>query len=124
MSEDEKFASKDDLQEWLKGRGVDEDDVAEAADKLFANRFNKPSRLLGITVDELKNDAGIQNPLARELSNQLENKVSLFRLYLLLCLLCALGKFRSNLKPMPRRCRHWVLPPSDRRHHHRRSRTL
>lgn len=64
-----KFKTVEELKEWLRNREVDEDDVETAATKLFTNDFNKPSRLLGITVEELKNDAGIQNPLARELSN-------------------------------------------------------
>ena len=71
MSADEKFKSKDELEDWLKRRGVD-DNVADAADALFAKGFNRPSALLGITVEELKSDAGIQNPLARILSNKLE----------------------------------------------------
>ena len=58
----------------MKSQGVDEDDVVEAADKLWAKEFNKPSRLLGIAVEELKNDVGIQNPLARELSNKLSQQ--------------------------------------------------
>jgi hypothetical protein len=74
MSEDNKFESKDALEEWLKSRGVDEDDVGDAAEKLFAKGFNKPSRLLGITVDELERDANIRNPIARELSNKLKDQ--------------------------------------------------
>ena len=59
MSADEKFKSKDELEDWLKRRGFD-DNVADAADALFAKGFNRPSALLGITVEELKSDAGIQ----------------------------------------------------------------
>jgi hypothetical protein len=73
MSE-EKFEKAEALEAWLKSRGVDEDDVAEAAKKLFEKGFNKPSRLLGITIQELKEYAGIEGPVARELSNRLEKK--------------------------------------------------
>lgn len=70
MSEVENFDSKDELEDWLKRRGVDDDDVVEAANKLFEKEFNRPSRILGITVEELKIDVGIKNTLARELNNK------------------------------------------------------
>jgi hypothetical protein len=73
MSE-EKFLDAAALEAWLKGKGVDDDDAGEAAKKLLANGFNKPSRLIGITVGELQSDAKIVNPLARELSNKLEKQ--------------------------------------------------
>ena len=63
MNEDVKFESKDDLKDWLKSRRVDEDDV-DAAAKLFTNGFNKPSKLLGISIQELKDHAGIVGPVA------------------------------------------------------------
>ena len=47
---DTKFANAEELKEWLLGQGVDEDDVVEAVDRLFAMKFNRPSRLFGITV--------------------------------------------------------------------------
>ena len=72
MSNDKKFESKDELETWLKGRGVDEDDVGAVAEKLFAGKYNKPSKLLGITIQELEKYAGIEGPLARGLSNNLE----------------------------------------------------
>ena len=62
MSEDIKFESKAELQEWLKGRGLDEDDAVEVSQKLFSNGYNKPSRLMGITVEELRDFAGIVGP--------------------------------------------------------------
>ena len=72
MSEDKKFESKDELADWFKERGVEEGDLGDVAEKLLMRGFHKPSRLLGITVDELKNDAKKPNPLARELSNKLK----------------------------------------------------
>jgi hypothetical protein len=72
MSNDKKFESKDDLEAWLKLRGIDEDDVGEAAKKLSAKKFNKPSRLLGITVEMLLK-AGFEDHLALELSNKLKD---------------------------------------------------
>ena len=71
MSDDKKFESKGELEAWLKSRGVDEEDVAEAAEKLFAKGFNKPSRLFGISVGMLTR-AGLSDPLALELSNKLK----------------------------------------------------
>jgi hypothetical protein len=73
MSKDNKFESKDELGEWLKSRGVDEEDAAEAAEKLFLNKFNKPSRLLGISVEMLQRIA-LSDPLALELSNKLKQQ--------------------------------------------------
>ena len=72
-ADDNRFSNKDELEYWLKRRGVDDEDAGDAAGKLLARGFNKPSRLLGITVEELKNDVGIQNPLARELMNKLKD---------------------------------------------------
>jgi NAD-dependent DNA ligase len=74
MTEKEKFESKDELEAWLERRGIDKNDVGEAAEKLFAKRFNKPSRLLGITIQELKDHSGIEGPVARELSNKLKDQ--------------------------------------------------
>jgi hypothetical protein len=73
MSE-EKFQDASALEDWLKGKGVDDVDAVKAAKKLLANGFNKPSRLIGITVGELQSDAKISNPLARELSNKLKEQ--------------------------------------------------
>ena len=74
MSEDKKFANKVELENWLKERGIDdEDDAVEAADKLFEKKFNKPSRLLGITIEMLAR-AGIGDALALELNNKLVPK--------------------------------------------------
>jgi NAD-dependent DNA ligase len=73
MSE-ENFQDAATLEAWLKGRGVDDDDVGDAAFKLFASKFNKPSRLLGITIQELKEYAEIEGPVARELSNKLKDQ--------------------------------------------------
>ena len=72
MNEDNKF-SKDELEDWLKSRGVDDDDAVEAANKLFKKKFNKPSRLLGVTIEILQG-AGIEDALAMELRNKLKNE--------------------------------------------------
>lgn len=75
MSEDKKFANRVELESWLKEeRGLDCDHAGEASEKLFSNGYNKPSRLMGITVEELKEFAGMVGPLARELSNKLVPK--------------------------------------------------
>ena len=74
MSEDRRFANKVELEDWLKSRGVDEEDVADAADALFAMGYKRPSTMLGITVQELETYAGITGPVARHLSNKLEKR--------------------------------------------------
>eukprot|EP00978_Attheya_sp_CCMP212_P045753 scaffold359549_cov47-Attheya_sp.AAC.1 len=71
MSEEKKFENAVALEAWLKSRGIDKDDVAEAAKILFGKKFNKPSRLLDISVDALTR-AGITDPVAQELSNKLK----------------------------------------------------
>ena len=70
---DKKFESKDELEAWLKQQEVEEDDVGAVAEKLFANKFHKESRLRNITTQELAKYAGIEGPVARELSNKLSN---------------------------------------------------
>lgn len=55
----------------MKQRGVDGNDAGAAAEKLFAGTYNKPSRLWGITMQELEKYAGVEGPGARELSNKL-----------------------------------------------------
>ena len=72
---DKKFESKDELEAWLKQQEVEieEDDVGAVAEKLFANKFHKESRLRNITIQELAKYAGIEGPVARELSNKLSN---------------------------------------------------
>ena len=53
-SDDKKFRSPEDLQEWLvKGRGVDETKAAKAAPVLFQHEFDTPSTLIGISEQEL-----------------------------------------------------------------------
>eukprot|EP00978_Attheya_sp_CCMP212_P029625 scaffold105914_cov26-Attheya_sp.AAC.1 len=70
MSE-EKFQDASALEAWLKGKDVDQDDVAEAGKILFGGMFNKPSRLLDVSVDTLTR-AGKTDPVAQELSNKLK----------------------------------------------------
>eukprot|EP00523_Entomoneis_sp_CCMP467_P012664 CAMPEP_0168788318 /NCGR_PEP_ID=MMETSP0725-20121227/12269_1 /TAXON_ID=265536 /ORGANISM="Amphiprora sp., Strain CCMP467" /LENGTH=171 /DNA_ID=CAMNT_0008838581 /DNA_START=277 /DNA_END=790 /DNA_ORIENTATION=+ len=76
---DKKFENKEELKDWLKTRGVDEDDVAEAAEKLFARGFNKPSKLLGITVEEFaeinKTMSGKEDKFSVALIRHLHNKL-------------------------------------------------
>jgi hypothetical protein len=72
--EDKKFDNKDELENWLKRRGVDEEDVGDAADKLFKGKYNHTSKLLGITTQELNEYAGIYGPLARGLCNKLKDQ--------------------------------------------------
>ena len=69
-----KFKTIEELREWLEGRGVDEDDVDAAATALFTKGFNKRTKLLGISIQELKDFAGIVGPIARELSNLLQQQ--------------------------------------------------
>jgi hypothetical protein len=73
MSEDNKFESKDELEEWLKSRGVDEDDVGDAAEKLFAKHYTRPSMLLDISSDDLKGE-GLNPRVANHLRNKLKEQ--------------------------------------------------
>jgi hypothetical protein len=54
-------------------KGVDEEDVADAAYKLFTKEFNKPSTLIGILSTQLENE-GITTPVAVSLSNKLKEQ--------------------------------------------------
>jgi hypothetical protein len=72
MSE-EKFQDAAALKVWLITKGVDEDDAAVAVDKLFADGFNKPSTLIGITSADLK-ASGLKIAIAQSLSNLLAPK--------------------------------------------------
>lgn len=70
------------MEAWLRDRGVEDDDLKEAAEKMFASGFTKASRLLGVTADRLETFAGIPFPLAQEISNyvQQQQKLCLFEL--------------------------------------------
>ena len=68
--EDKRFTSKDELKEWLKSRGVYEEEATESADKLYGGGYDMPSKLLGATPDELV-ETNISRPVARHLSNKL-----------------------------------------------------
>ena len=70
MAEDKIFEDKAQLEDWLKGRGVDERRVV-ASGLLWENEFNRPSTLLGISSDDLK-EVGFSIPVARHLSNKLK----------------------------------------------------
>jgi hypothetical protein len=70
MSE-EKFQDAAALEAWLVNtKGVDKDDIADAATKLFLKGFNKPSTLIGISSAELR-EYEIPIPRAKHLSNKL-----------------------------------------------------
>lgn len=71
MSEDEKFASKDGLEKWLKSRRVDERKAAAAM--LFPVGYDEPASLIGISSDALRR-AGLSDPPAQTLNTKLEKK--------------------------------------------------
>ena len=72
--EDKKFKSSHELKDWLvHAKGVHEVDAVKAASILYDKDFNVPSKLIGITVDMLKNQ-GLSDPVAMTLSNKLEKR--------------------------------------------------
>lgn len=73
MSEDEKFASKDGLEKWLKSRRVDERKAAAAAAMLFPVGYDEPASLIGISSDASRR-AGLSDPPAQTLNTKLEKK--------------------------------------------------
>eukprot|EP00980_Cylindrotheca_fusiformis_P024613 scaffold12169_cov132-Cylindrotheca_fusiformis.AAC.1 len=73
MNTDKKFANKDELEDWLKSRGVDEEKATTAAENLYSEGFDMPSTLLGATADELA-EFNISRPIARHLSNKLSQQ--------------------------------------------------
>ena len=70
MSGGKKFTSEDELVEWLKGRGLAEEDASAAAQVLYPESFDEPDSLLGISSDDLKS-VGLSIPLAMKLRNKL-----------------------------------------------------
>ena len=72
MSEDKKFASSNELIDWLKSQGVAEGDARAAALVLFPD-FDEPDALFGISSDDLKS-VGLSIPLAMKLSNKLSQQ--------------------------------------------------
>ena len=72
MSEVKNFDSKDELEDWLKIRGVAQVDASAAANVLYPD-FNEQDALLGISSDDLKS-VGLSIPLAMKLSNKLKNE--------------------------------------------------
>lgn len=68
--EDTKFASKNELEEWLKRQGVDGQKATQAAEGLYRNGYDMPSTLLGVTVEEFVK-INVSGPIARHLSNKL-----------------------------------------------------
>lgn len=72
MSEDRKFASKDELVDWLRSRGAAEGDARAAAQVLYPD-FDEPDALLGISSDDLKS-VGLSIPLAMKLRNKLSQQ--------------------------------------------------
>ena len=74
MSENREFSNKVELENWLKECGLNEDNAGEASRKLLSTGYNKPSKFMGITVEELKEFSGIVSPLASGLSNKLQQR--------------------------------------------------
>ena len=71
MEEEKKFKSKDELEDWLKSRGVDEEKSSKVAGKLFSAEYDTPLALINISSDALRQD-GLSNPLAQYISNKLQ----------------------------------------------------
>lgn len=71
MTEEKRFEVKEELEEWLKSRGVDEDDASEAAQTLFAKGANKSTKLIGISSDQLER-LGVPTLTSVELSIKLK----------------------------------------------------
>lgn len=66
------FANKEALEKWLVDeKGVTANKASTAAATLFAKGYDSPLSLLGITIQELKDYAQIEGPVARESSNAL-----------------------------------------------------
>ena len=66
------FADKEALEKWLVDeKGVTANKASTAAATLFAKGYDSSLSLLGITIQELKDYAQIEGPVARELSNAL-----------------------------------------------------
>jgi hypothetical protein len=72
---EEKFQDAAALEAWLKRKGVDEDDVAQAAETLFTVKegkgVKKSTQLLNISSDQLER-LGVSILLSVELSNKLK----------------------------------------------------
>ncbi|KAL3928537.1 MAG: hypothetical protein SGBAC_012609 [Bacillariaceae sp.] len=70
---DDKFKNADELKSWLITKGVDADDEEEesASQKLYSKKYNRPSKLDGISSDALRR-AGLSDPLAQHISNKLD----------------------------------------------------
>lgn len=65
------FANAEALERWLLARGLTAKKASTTAATLFANGYDCPMSLLGVTIQELKDYAGLVGPIARELSNLL-----------------------------------------------------
>ena len=70
------FANKDELEKWLVEHRVTAKKASVASSTLFGKGYDTPLSLLGITIQELKDYAGIEGPAARELSNALRQEDS------------------------------------------------
>ena len=73
MVKDKKFKSKDELEDWLKSLGVDEEKSSKVAGKLFSADYDTPLALINISSDALRQD-GLSNPLAQYISNKLQDE--------------------------------------------------
>lgn len=58
-----------------KDGGIAESRAIDAESKLFANDYDNSLQLIGITIQELKEYAGIEGAFARELMNRLKEKM-------------------------------------------------
>ena len=71
--QEKKFSSEEELENWLKHRGIVEgNDAREVAKILFARGANKSTRLIGIRSDQLER-LGVPTLLSIELMNKLED---------------------------------------------------
>ena len=71
---DKKFEDAEELKAWLIGKGVvAEDEEETASQQLFDKKYNRPSKLVGISSDALLR-AGLSDPLAQHISNKLKEQ--------------------------------------------------
>ena len=73
MTEEKKFQSKDELEEWLKSRGANEKHSASAADMLSQKGITLSSELIGMSTQDLR-DLGLDLIPANHLSNKLKDQ--------------------------------------------------
>jgi hypothetical protein len=74
MSENEVFASEDELKVFLSTVGLREVKAAEAARVLFGTEYDEPDAFYEISSDKLVQTAGLTNALAHTLSSKLKKR--------------------------------------------------